>query len=63
MPMPDPTHPDPALQSSPQEPIPLGQRLFDNMFLLLVLGLLVVFVVFTGWGMWEILTLPPATLP
>jgi hypothetical protein len=55
--------PDPTLEESPQEPIPLGQRLFDNMFLLLVLGLVVVFVVFTGWGMWEILTLPPATLP
>ncbi len=45
------------------EPIPLGQRLFDNVFLLLGLGLLVMLVAFTGWGMWEILSLPPATLP
>ena len=45
------------------EQIPLGQRLFDNMFLLLAVGLLVMFVFFTGWGMYEIVTLPPATLP
>ncbi len=47
----------------PPEPIPLGQRLFDNMFLLLAVGLLVMFVFFTGWGMYEITTIPPATLP
>ena len=54
---------DPARAKTPEEPIPLGQRLFDNMFLLLGLGLLIMFVIFTGWGLWEILTLPPATLP
>ena len=54
---------DPATREGPPEPVPLGQRLFDNIFLLLGLGLLVVFVLYTGWGMWEILTLPPATLP
>ncbi|MGE5927486.1 MAG: hypothetical protein ACM357_09035 [Gemmatimonadota bacterium] len=45
------------------ERIPLGQRVFDNMYLLLVLGVLVMLVVFTGWGIWEIVSLPPATLP
>lgn len=45
-----------------EEP-PLGQRLFDNVFLLLVAGIVVMAVLFTGWGLWEILTLPPATLP
>jgi len=44
-------------------PVPLGQRLFDNVFLLLALGLIVMFVVFTGWGLWEIASLPQATLP
>lgn len=48
---------------SGEERPPLGQRLFDNMFLLLVLGLVVMFVVYTGWGLWEILSLPQATLP
>lgn len=52
--------PDP---SDPAEPIPLGQRLYDNVFLLLALGLVVMFVVFTGWGLWEILTMPQGTLP
>ncbi|HEX6249974.1 MAG TPA: hypothetical protein VFZ56_00915 [Gemmatimonadaceae bacterium] len=47
----------------PHEPIPLGQRLFDNVFLMLGLGLLIMFVVFTAWGLWEIYTLPPAELP
>ncbi len=45
------------------EPIPLGQRLFDNMFLMLALGLIVMFAVFTAWGLWEIYSLPKATLP
>jgi hypothetical protein len=42
---------------------PLGQRLLDNPFLLLALGLLVMFLFYTGWGMWEILSLTPAPLP
>ena len=45
------------------EPVPLGQRLFDNMYLLLVLGVVVMLVVFTAWGMWEIMSMPNATLP
>lgn len=43
--------------------IPLGQRMFDNWVLLLVVGILVVGVLYVGWGMYEILTLPQATLP
>ena len=56
---------DPSPDDSPEpiEKLPLGQRLFDNMYLLLALGLLVMFVVFTGWGMWEILSMPQSTLP
>jgi hypothetical protein len=42
---------------------PLGQRLFDNMYLLLALGVLVMLVVFTAWGMWEVLSMPKGTLP
>ena len=41
---------------------PLGQRLFDNIYLLLVAGVVIVFVLYTGWGLWEIWSLPPATL-
>ena len=44
-------------------PIPLGQRLFDNVFLWLAAGLAVMLIVYTGWGLWEVLTLPQATLP
>jgi len=49
--------------SESDDRVPLGQRLFDNIFLLLGVGLLVVFVLYTGWGLWEITSLPPATLP
>ena len=52
--------PDP---SSSAARIPLGQRLFDNIFLLLAAGLVVVFVLYTGWGLWEIVHLPAARLP
>ena len=43
--------------------LPLGQRLFDNVFLLLAAGIVVVAIFYTGWGLWEILTLPAAPLP
>lgn len=43
--------------------VPLGQRLFDNIFLLLAAGLIVMFVLYTGWGLWEITHLPAARLP
>ena len=48
---------------SVEEEIPLGQRLYDNWALLLVAGLLVMVVVYTGWGLWEVITMPAATLP
>lgn len=57
-----PPPPSGSKPGSPEE-VPLGQRLFDNVFFWLVAGLLVMGVVYTGWGLWEILTLPPATLP
>lgn len=55
--------PPPDDPGATAEKIPLGQRLFDNVFLLLGLGVLVMLVVFTGWGLWEILSMPQATLP
>lgn len=42
---------------------PRMQRLFDNVFLLLVLGIVVMFVVYTGWGLWELRSMPAGTLP
>lgn len=54
---------DPASDDPNAEAIPRGQRFFDNIHLLLLLGIIVMFVLYTGWGMWEILTLPQATLP
>jgi hypothetical protein len=44
-------------------PPPLGQRLFDNMFLLLTVGVVIMIVVYTGWGLWEIIVMPSGTLP
>ena len=49
--------------SAPPVSIPAGQRLFDRPFLLLAAGLLVMFLFYTGWGMWEILSLPAGKLP
>ena len=42
---------------------PLGQRLYDNMFLLLVVGIVIMLLVYTGWGLWELTTMPTGTLP
>jgi hypothetical protein len=53
----------PSDQPVSGEPIPLGQRLFDNVFLLLAAGVLIMLALYTGWGLWEITSLPPAPLP
>ena len=46
-----------------EEKVPLGQRLFDNVFLLLGAGLVIMLVLYTGWGWWEITSLRDGTLP
>jgi hypothetical protein len=58
--MSEPVQGDPVREA---EPIPRGQRFFDNVFLLLGLGIVIMVVLYTGWGLWEILTLPQAELP
>ncbi|MBP6224685.1 MAG: hypothetical protein KA439_06450 [Rhizobacter sp.] len=40
------------------EPVPLMQKLLDNPFLLLFIGVLVPMVVYTLWGVIDILTVP-----
>jgi hypothetical protein len=48
---------------SSEVPLPLGQRLLDRPFLLLLAGLAVMFGFYTLWGLYEIWSLPQATLP
>ena len=50
-------------EETPEGRVPLGQRLFDSPFLLLIAGIVVMVVFYTAWGLWEVLTLPTATLP
>ncbi len=57
--MDDPVH---GVGGQGEEP-PFGQRLYDNPFLLLALGLVIMVVFFTLWGLWEVMSLPQATLP
>ena len=42
------------------EDVPLMQRLLDNPFLLLFLGVMIPMVVYTLWGVIDILTIPVA---
>lgn len=46
-----------------EEEVPLGQRLYDRPFLLLVAGIVVMVVFYTLWGLYEIGSLTPAPLP
>jgi hypothetical protein len=39
------------------------QKLMDNPWLLLVLGVLIPFISYTAWGWIELLLIKPATLP
>ena len=49
------------MSNDPQaERIPLMQQLLDNPFLLLFLGVMIPMVVYTLWGVIEILTVPLA---
>lgn len=43
-----------------EEPIPMMQKLLDNPFLLLFIGVMVPMVVYILWGVLEILTVPLA---
>lgn len=43
--------------------LPLGQRLYDNWPLLMVAGIAIMALVYTGWGIVEIFTMPRAQLP
>ena len=45
-------------KDDPDEPVPWMQQLLDNPFLLLFLGVLIPTLVYTVWGVVEILTLP-----
>lgn len=44
----------------PDEPVPMMQQLLDNPFLLLFLGVMIPMVVYTVWGVFDILTVPLA---
>ena len=59
--------PPETTQSQPPRPqpvsIPLGQRLCERPFLLLAVGILIMAVFYTGWGLVEIASLTPAPLP
>ena len=44
----------------PSEPIPFMQRLLDNPFLLLVLGIAVPALLYMVWGVMEVISIPLA---
>ena len=50
-------------QNQNNEEISFFQRLYDNWFVLLILGTVVMFGVYTIWGVIEIMIIPQATLP
>lgn len=43
------------------EPIPAGQKLFDNMFLWLILSFLISGLIYNAWGLFEVFTVPGLT--
>lgn len=49
-----------AAHDDPNEPVPLMQQLLDNPFILLFLGVMVPMVVYSLWGVIDILTVPLA---
>ena len=54
---------DDRTNSDTPSEIPFFQRLYDRPFVLLAIGFVVMLVLFTGWGLWEVMSLPMAPLP
>jgi hypothetical protein len=52
------THMSQPLKDDPNEPVPWMQQLLDNPFLLLFLGVMIPMLVYTVWGVVDILTIP-----
>jgi len=52
------THMSQPVNDDPNEAVPWMQQLLDNPFLLLFLGVLIPMLVYTVWGVVDILTIP-----
>ena len=48
---------------APSPHIPLAQRLYDNWVLLMIAGIVIMAIIYTGWGLLEIVNMPKAELP
>ncbi len=57
---PTPAHASSHASNDANEPVPMMQQLLDNPFLLLFLGVMVPMLVYTLWGVIDILTVPLA---
>jgi len=40
------------------EQVPGGQKFYDNLLLLFILGFLIMIISYTGWGLYEIVSQP-----
>lgn len=47
---------DPGAEGAPDPPAP--QRLLDNLWLLLAIGIVVPTLLYLAWGVWELIELP-----
>ena len=56
----EPTSASSHAVDDPNEPVPLMQQLLDNPFLLLFIGVMVPMIVYSLWGVIDILTVPMA---
>ena len=50
-------------EGAPSQPVPFAQRLFDNWAVLMIAGIVIMAIIYTGWGLYEIFTMPKAQLP
>jgi hypothetical protein len=48
----------PPVEEGKAEELPWPQRMLDNLWLLLAIGVLVPGVLYLGWGLWELIELP-----
>ena len=58
---PKPTQEGAAPPAAPEERIPTGQIVFDDVFFLLMLGLVVPTLLYIVWGLWETSVIPVFT--
>jgi hypothetical protein len=52
-----------AASAAQEQEIPRGQKFFDNWIVLFIISIAITGILYTAWGLFQVLTLPPSPIP